>query len=70
MKKFQTQFRRVHLPTLAVLFMFLGCKEGNNLKSDCIQGKYIDDYCEGIVIQILDGEDIGRNWESMFDKDV
>lgn len=40
--------------------------EDQELKSDCVFGKYIGNYCEGVVVQIQDDHKIGRDWKSMF----
>ncbi|MCL6260906.1 hypothetical protein M3O96_17515 [Aquiflexum sp. TKW24L] len=44
--------------------------EDQDLKLDCIRGKYIGNYCEGAVIQILDDHKIARDWKSMFSDEV
>ncbi len=42
------------------LVALLSCQESVN--SRCVQGRYITDYCEGVVIQILDQTPLGQAW--------
>lgn len=54
--------------TILVLIMGLfsfACEE-QLMESDCVYGRYVGEYCEGVVVQILDDHKIGNNWQSMF----
>lgn len=42
-----------------------GC-DGNQ-ESPCVRGKYVGQYCDGSIIQILDDHKIGRDWDSIFE---
>jgi hypothetical protein len=35
-------------------------------ESPCVQGKYLGEYCEGVIVQILDESTIGSDLSSMF----
>lgn len=56
-----------HLPIIIAL-LGSGCERNDEaiLKLPCIKGKYLGKYCEGVVIQILDDADIGKDWENMY----
>lgn len=36
--------------------------EGTSVNGECVKGKYLGLYCEGVAVQILDGDSIGRDW--------
>lgn len=57
--------KRIALLILSIVFFSFSC-EDQDLKSDCVHGKYIGDYCGGAVIQILDDHKIGRDWDNPF----
>lgn len=40
--------------------------EDPGLKSDCVLGKHIGNYCEGAVVQILDNHKTRRDWKNPF----
>ncbi|MCH7414339.1 hypothetical protein MM213_12645 [Belliella sp. R4-6] len=54
---------------LSILFCIAGCMEKDieNIDNSCIKGRYIGSYCEGVVVEIMNESDIGKNWEGMFD---
>jgi len=55
---------------LSTLVIGVGCVEDDTLQTDCIRGKYLGNYCEGAVVQILGEHKIGRDWKSMFSDEV
>jgi hypothetical protein len=67
--KTQSVMKKVIILILAIGLFAFSC-EDQDLKSDCILGKYIGSYCEGAVVQILDNNKIGRDWKSMFSDEV
>lgn len=60
-----TFMKKIVLLILSIGFFSFSC-EDQDLHSDCLHGKYIGDYCEGAVIQILDDHKIGRDWNNPF----
>lgn len=57
------------LPVIVAIVIIgnFGCEKDEIMINNCIKGKFIDTYCEGIVIQILDEADIGIDWNGMYD---
>lgn len=54
--------------TISVLLLItlLGCNDPINQR--CVKGRYITTYCEGVVIQVLDGNPVGREWKGAYSK--
>jgi hypothetical protein len=51
-----------------VLLLNISCdKIEDTKKNDCVRGKYIGSYCEGIAIEIIDNSKIGKNWTGTYD---
>lgn len=59
-----TKLTSRNLLSLIIVLSF-SCDEDSGLP--CIKGKYLGQYCDGAVIQILDGHNIGKDWDSIFD---
>lgn len=59
-------FMRAKINTLVILFLIslIGCKKDLNDVNKCLRGKYIEDYCEGHLIQLLDKNKLGKEWTS------
>lgn len=57
------------LPVIVAIIIIgnSGCDKDEATINNCIMGKFVDTYCEGIVIQILDETDIGIDWYGMYD---
>lgn len=58
------------MKTIAFLILIIGlfafsCVD-QDLKSDCVHGRYIGNYCGGAVVQILSDHSIGRDWNNPF----
>jgi len=55
--------------SLLISFTFtllsFGCESDKVITKDCVKGMYTGNYCEGIVVKILDDHKIGKNWDSM-----
>ena len=69
-KTYRKKFKNGLFILFAISFIGMGCRQDNSFKSDCIRGMYIGEYCEGIVIKILDDHEIGRDWENIFDNSI
>jgi hypothetical protein len=52
----------IHLTS--ILFAF-GCDSGKAITKDCVKGQYTGNYCEGIVVKVLDDHKIGKSWNSL-----
>lgn len=54
--------------TAAVLFLLtlLSCKDP--VDQQCVKGRYITNYCEGALIQVLNGNPVGRELKANFTK--
>jgi hypothetical protein len=63
---YKTYIMRIlaHLYLLALL----SCNGPQPLDQRCVKGRYITNYCGGIVVQILDGTPIGRDWKDISDQ--
>lgn len=56
------------LPIIVATIIIGSCdKNEATINKNCIKAKFIGTYCEGIVIQIIDGADIGIDWNGMYD---
>lgn len=50
-----------------IALVFFGCENNDaSLKQDCVRGRYVGPYCEGIVVEILDDHKIGQYWKSTY----
>lgn len=47
-----------------ILLALLSCHDPSSVNQLCVRGRYITSYCEGVVIQIVDGTPIGQEWRS------
>ena len=45
------------------LLALLSCNGPKSLDQRCVKGRFIDGYCGGLVIQVMDGTPIGRDWK-------
>ncbi|MVM34589.1 hypothetical protein GO755_31460 [Spirosoma sp. HMF4905] len=45
------------------LLALLSCTKPESVDQPCVKGRYLTAYCEGVVIQILDGTPIGKEWK-------
>jgi hypothetical protein len=56
-----------HFMVILVLLGF-SCETQDEptLNLRCVKGKYLGQYCEGIVIQILDDTKFGKDWKGFF----
>jgi len=55
------------LIALGLLTIGSSCNNSNDTKpSNCVKGKFIGFYCDGVVIQILDNHTIGKDWKNQF----
>ena len=70
MKKNRNTFLNCFFLSMVILLVGVGCSENNRFKSDCIRGKYIGEYCEGVVIKILDKHELGEDWVNIFDNNI
>ncbi|WP_125185159.1 hypothetical protein [Botryobacter ruber] len=61
--------RNVYLILFIGLFAF-SCKDQPLIHTDCVRGKYIGEYCEGVVIQIPDDHKIGKEWKSTYSSET
>ncbi len=61
--------KRIAFLILPIGLFAFSC-EDQDLKSDCVHGRYIGTYCEGAVIQILSDHIIGKDWKGMFNDEV
>lgn len=52
----------MRLLTILFLLALLSCNKAESVDQRCVKGRYLTDYCEGVVIQVLDGTPIGREW--------
>jgi hypothetical protein len=52
--------------SVLLLFTLLACNDPVNQR--CVRGRYITNYCEGVVIQVLDGNPVGREFKANFTK--
>ena len=52
----------IHLTSILLAF---GCDSEKVITKGCVKGMYTGNYCEGIVVKILDGHEIGKDWDSM-----
>ncbi len=48
------------------LLILLSCNDPVNQR--CVKGRYITNYCEGVVIQVLNGNPVGREFKANFTK--
>ena len=48
---------------------FQRCLE-NETRDNCIQGRYVGSYCEGMVVEVIGDSDISIDWEGMFDAEA
>lgn len=55
---------------VAVSFLLFDCSDSVNTEKQCVQGKYIGNYCEGAVIQLTDNKEIGKTWKSMYTNQI
>lgn len=46
------------------LLALLSCDDPINQR--CVKGRYITNYCEGVVIQVLNGNPVGRELKASF----
>lgn len=61
-------FRKLAVAHLLIVSICSSCNEVDSPSQlDCVRGKFVGYYCEGIVIKILDNNDIGTDWIGMFD---
>jgi hypothetical protein len=58
-----------HLFIILIIYFFQGCLE-NEIRVNCLQGRYIGSYCEGMVVEIIGESDIAIDWEGMFDSET
>lgn len=61
--------KRIAFLILPIGLFAFSC-EDQDLRSDCVRGRYIGTYCEGAVIQILSDHRIGKDWKGMFSDEV
>lgn len=52
----------IHLTSILLVF---SCESDKEIPQDCVKGMYTGNYCEGIVVRILDDHKIGKSWNSM-----
>ncbi len=45
------------------LLTLLSCNGHVSVDQRCVKGRFITNYCGGLVIQVLDGKPIGRDWK-------
>ena len=58
-----------HLFILLIIPFFQGCLE-SEIRDNCLQGRFIRPYCEGLVVEIIGDSDIAMNWEGMYDSNT
>lgn len=53
------------LSATVILLISFSCENDSDLP--CVKGKYLGQYCDGLIIKILSNHNIGRDWKSIFD---
>lgn len=56
----------MRIMSILLLLTMLSCN--NSVDQQCVKGRYITNYCEGVVIQVLNSSLIGRESKAGFAK--